>query len=255
MLAATVEHLRQNSEEAEKLAIQSLLIAGPKDDELFGHAVRIITDNSAGKDDPPSRVAENTYFTVEHQHNHSRQTVCVYRRNILPEAVYQWKDAQHIDIDNAAAMGFMRLSIGDTVDIQGEQCTVVEIGPLSGFYFRVCLESLKQQELVWQIHAETSEEFKQNIVKLFQQYPHWNQQSRLQSYTDLSKIACPVYQLKSGMNFEYGQLMRFIIEDPSVVVREYVIPIVEDRKEYVITYTALIVLHQLGMGRCSAGTR
>lgn len=64
MLAATVEQLRQNFDEAEKLAMQSLLIARPDDDELLGHAFRIIINNSAGEGTPPSRVAENTYFSA-----------------------------------------------------------------------------------------------------------------------------------------------------------------------------------------------
>lgn len=42
--------------------------------------------------------------------------------------------------------------------------------------------------------------------------------------------------------------MRLIVEDPSVVVREYVLPVREDSGgEFVITYTALAVLHQLGI--------
>lgn len=247
MLAATVEQLRQNFDEAEKLAMQSLLIARPDDDELLGHAFRIIIDNSAGEYTPPSYVAENTYFIAEHQPDHSRQTVCIYRRDVLSSSVYQWRDAQHIDVDSAAAMGFMRLSVGDTVDIRGKQYTIIEIGPLAGFYFRACIDSLEQQNQVWKIRASDPEEFKQNIVKLFQEYPHWNQQNKLQHYTDFSQIACPIYQLRSGASLEYGQLMRLIMEDPSIPVREYVIPLAENVKEYVITYTALVGLHQLGI--------
>ena len=62
-----------------------------------------------------------------------------------------------------------------------------------------------------------------------------------------TKIACPVYQLRSDTSLEYGQLMRLIMADPSVPVREYVFPPLEDSEEYVITYTALVVLHQLGI--------
>lgn len=247
MLAASVEHLRHNFDEAEKLAMQSLLIARPEDDELLSHAFRIIIDNPAGEDAPPSRIAENTYFIAEHQSDHSRQTVCIYRKDALSAPIYQWQDAQHIDIDSAVAMGFMRLSVGDIVDIRGKQYTIIEIGPLSGFYFRVCMDGLEQQNRAWQICAGNLEEFNQNILKLFQEYPHWKQQNKLQDYTDFSRIACPIYQLKSGISLEYGQLMRFIIEDSSVPVREYVFPFVEDSKEYVITYTALAILHQLGI--------
>lgn len=247
MLAATVEHLRQNFDEAEKLAMQSLLIASPEDNELFGHAFRIIIDNPSGENAPPSHTAENTYFIAKNQQDHSRQTICIYRRDVLSAPVYQWRDAQHIDIDSAAAMGFMRLSIGDTIDIQGKQYTVIELGPLSGFFFRVCMDSLEKQNQAWQVHADDPEEFKQNIVKLFQEYPNWNQQSKLQNYTDLSKIACPIYQLRSGINLEYGQLMRFIMEDSTIPVREYVTPLAENSKEYVITYTALVALHHLGI--------
>lgn len=248
MLAAQVEQTRQNLGEAEKLAMQSMLITRPEDEELFLHAFPIILDDSSPKANSPSRVTENTYFIGENQQDHSRLTFCVYRENILPHVGYQWKNAQHIDMDSAVNQGFIRLSLGDTVEIQGGQYTIIEIGSLSGFYFRVCIDSLKQQGLMWQIPVGEPEEMLQGIVKLFQENPQWNRQDWIQNYTDLSRTACPVYLFKSGSNLEYGQLMRLIVEDPSVVVREYVFPLKANQdREFLITYTALIVLHQLGV--------
>lgn len=248
MLAAKIEQIRQNFREAEKLAMQSMLVTSPEDEELFIHAVQIIIDASSSGDNSPNRVAGNTYFVGENQHDHSRLTFCVYREHILPHIGYQWKNAWHIDIDSAVNQGFMRLSLGDTVEIQGGQHTIVEIGPLSGFYFRVCMDSLKQKGLMWQISGGEPEEMLQGIVKLFQENPQWNRQDWLQNYTDLSQTACPVYLFKSGSNLECGQLMRLIVDDPSIVVREYVFPrrMTWDR-EFLITYTALVVLHQLGV--------
>ena len=158
-----------------------------------------------------------------------RSTFCIYREHILPHTNYQWKDAQHIDMDTAVSLGFMRLSIGDTVEIQGNPYTIIEVGPLAGFYFRVCTDSLERQKLMWQISADEPEEMLQGIVKLFQENTQWNQQDWIQNYSNLSQIACSIYLFKSGSSLEYGQLMRLIVEDPSVVVREYVLPVREDR--------------------------
>lgn len=41
-----------------------MLIASPEDNELFGHAFRIIIDNPSGENAPPSHTAENTYFSA-----------------------------------------------------------------------------------------------------------------------------------------------------------------------------------------------
>ena len=60
MLAAQVEQTRQNLGEAEKLAMQSMLITRPEDEELFLHAFPIILDDSSPKANSPSRVTENT---------------------------------------------------------------------------------------------------------------------------------------------------------------------------------------------------
>lgn len=248
MLAAQVELARQNPGEAGTLAMQSMLTSRPEEEYLFIHAFQLLIESPTQEVSPPSRVTGNTYFVAENQQDHSRLTFCIYREHILPHANYQWKDAQHIDMDNAVSLGFMRLSIGDTVEIQGNPYTIIEIGPLAGFYFRICADSLKRQKLMWQISAGEPEEMLQGIVKLFQENPQWSRQDWIQNYSNLSQIACSIYLFKSGSSLEYGQLMRLIVEDPSVVVREYVLPIREDGgREFVITYTALVVLHQLGI--------
>lgn len=248
MLAAKVEQTRKNIAEAEKLAMQSMLISRPEDEDLFIHAFQIFIDDSSKGINSPNRVAENTYFVGENQQDHSRLVFCIYREPILPYVGYRWKNAQHIDTDSAVNQGFMRLSLDDIVEIQGGQYRITEIGPLSVFYIRICTDSLTQQKLMWQIPAGGPEEMLQGIIRLFQDNPQWGQPDWIQNYTDLSRIACPVYLFKSGSNLEYGQLMRLIVEDPTVVVREYVFPVREYRdREFLITYTALGVLHQLGV--------
>lgn len=70
----------------------------------------------------------------------------------------------------------------------------------------------------------------------------------LDCYKDLEESPPTIYSIVQGINIEYAQLSRLIMKDTSVIVREYILPFGDyNAKEFVLTYTALVALHYLGV--------
>lgn len=63
----------------------------------------------------------------------------------------------------------------------------------------------------------------------------------MQLYSDFSQLALPVFTLKQETKLEYAQLMRVLMDDPAIVVREFILPIrTYKNREFTLTYTALV---------------
>ena len=248
MLAAEAEYIKKNTNEAKKLAMRSMLISKLDTEELFDTAIKYFLEDDSSDNKAPNRITENTFFVAENQQDHTCLTFCIYKEEILPKTEYQWKDAQHIYINDAVNMNFMRLLVGDTVNIKGAMYKIIKIAPIEAFYVNVCMNSMIQRNKALTISGNSVEEMLQGIVAAYNQHPNWNKQDWNQRYSDFSKSAFPIYMIKSQTNLEYGQLMRTIMDDPSVIVREYVFPIRDYKsREYIITYTALVELYKLGI--------
>lgn len=248
MLAAETEYIRKNINEAKKLAMQSMLISSLDNEEHFDIASKyFIGDDSTG-DNAPKRIKENTFFVAENQQNHTRLTFCIYKENVLPEIEYQWKDAWHIHIDDAVNMDYMRLTVGDEISFKDSLYKIVRIGSLEAFYFQVCLESMIRRNRAWAITGKGAEDMLQGIIEAYRQHPGWNKKDWDKMYSDFSQSPLPVFALKSYVNLEYGQLMRVIMDDSSVIIREYMFPTRNYiGREYVVTYTALVEMYKLGI--------
>lgn len=248
MLAAKAEYIRKHIDEAEHLAMQSMLISNQKDEDFFDLAISFFVEAAPENDKKTQRIAENTFFEAENLNDHSHLTVCIYKENILPKPNYQWKDALHIHVDDAISMNFMRLSLGDIIEYHGESYEITSIAPLSAFYFRVCMDSMLQQGKAWTVCGEGPEEMMQRLVAFYRQNSNWNRHDRMQLYSDFSQLALPVFTLKQETKLEYAQLMRVLMDDPAIVVREFILPIrTYKNREFILTYTALVELHKLGI--------
>ena len=248
MLAAETEYIKGNFNEARKLAMQSMLISTVDNEELFDVASKFFLGDDSESNSTLSRVKENTFFVANNQQDHTRQTFCIYKEKILPEVEYRWKDAWHIHIDDAINMNYMRLSIGDVIDFKGSLYKLVRIGSIEAFYFHVCLESMIRRNRAWAITGKNAEEMLQGIIETYREHPGWNDKDWEQAYMDFSQSPLTVFALKSFVNLEYGQLMRVIMDDSSVIVREYILPAKKyDGREYVVTYTALVEMYKLGI--------
>jgi len=248
MLAAEAEYIKKNTDEAKKLAMRSLLISSLDMEELFDIAVKYFLGEESSDNKSSNRIKEDTFFVAENQKDHTRLTFCVYKEKVLPKTEFNWYNAYHIYIDDAISMNFMRLLVGDMVNYDGDLYKIVSIAPIEAFYFNVCMSSMIRRNRALAISGRSAEEMLQGILEIYNQHTDWNKQDWDQIYSDFTQIAFPIYSTKSHINLEYGQLMRVIMNDTSVVVREYIFPNRDYKnREFIITYTALVELHKFGI--------
>lgn len=249
LLVAEVELNNNNIEAAKVFAMKSLLNMSKNNEELIDSALKFFVgdDNTNGSNF--SRIDANMSVDLENESNGTAVRICVYKDRILPCSGYRWKDAVHAYIDDEIGSKLVRLSVGETVEYNNAIYKVTGIAPIEAFYFNVCMNSMINRQTAFSVSAESFSDFEQGIIGLFREHPEFsNKHAVFDCYKDLEKLPPTIYSIAQGTNMEYAQLSRLIMEDTSVIVREYILPFGDyNANEFVLTYTALVALHYLGV--------
>lgn len=249
LLVAEVEYNNNNIDAAKCFAMKSLLNMSEDNAELSDSALKFFVgdDNTNGSNF--SRIDANMSVDLETESDGSAIRICVYKERIPPHSGYKWMNAVHAYIDDEIGSKLVRLSVGETVEYNNAIYKVTGIAPIEAFYFNVCMNSMINRQIAFSVSAESLEDFEQGIIGLFQAHPEFNNKHTiLDRYKDLEESPPTIYSIAQGTNIEYAQLSRLIMEDTSVIVREYILPFGDyNVKEFVLTYTALVALHYLGV--------
>ncbi len=248
MLIAEIEYNNRNITEAKNLAIRSMLSSQSDNEELFDLAFKYFMDDTDTSTQKVKRIDLNTYFEMKNQEDNSYLKFIVYKDKLIPAQEIFWKDVWHIYIDEAIEKGFLRLEVGDIIQYAGNTYEIMKIAPMDMFYSQICMNSMIKRNHAWTITGQNAEELKQGIVSMLNKFPHFGKKEWDKFYSDFNTLSLPLYCLKDRTNLEYGQLMRTVMQDPTVVVREFVMPIrFQKNREYILTYTTLVCLHKLGI--------
>ena len=249
LLVAGVEYNNNNIYAAKCFAMKSLLNMSEDNEELSDSVLKFFIgdDNTNGSNF--SRIDANMSVDLENESNGTAVRICVYKDRILPCSGYRWKDAVHAYIDDEIGSKLVRLSVGETVEYNNAIYKVTGIAPIEAFYFNVSMNSMINRQTAFSISVESLSDFEQGIIGLFREHPEFNNKhTMLDCYKDLKELPPTIYSIAQGTNIEYAQLARGIMEDTSVIVREYILPFGDyNAKEFVLTYTALVALHYLGI--------
>ena len=249
LLVAEVERNHKNTEMAKIFAMKSLLNITKNREDLFDGALKFFLDDEENSQKQITRIDANMTVVLENVNDGSREMICIYRDRILPYSGYKWQDAFHIYIDDELGQNFFRLSIEETVEYNNTVYKVIDISPIEAFYFKICMNNMVKSGTAFSISTENENDIIQGIINLFHDHPEFSgKHVMFDYYTNFSHIPPTIYSLKHGINMEYAQLTRSIIEDPSVIVREFILPFNDcNGQEFVLTYTALAAIHLLGV--------
>ncbi len=249
LLVAEVEYNKNNIDAAKCFAMKSLLNTSEDNEELSDNALKYFLGDDNTNDRNFSRIDANMSVDLETESDGSAIRICVYKDRIPPYSGYIWMNAVHVYIDDEIGSKLIRLSVGETVKYNNAIYKVTGIAPIEAFYFNVCMNSMINRQTAFSVSAESLEDFEQGIIGLFREHPEFNNKHTLfDCYKDLAESPPTIYSIAQGTNIEYAQLSRLIMEDTSVIVREYILPFGDfNAKEIVLTYTALVALHYLGV--------
>lgn len=246
---AEVEFSKKHVDAAKCFAMKSLLNMSEDNEELSHSAFKFFVGDDNTNGGNYSRIDANMSVDLEAEGDDSAIRICVYKDRILPCSGYKWKDAVHTYIDDEIGSKLVRLSVGETVEYNNAIYKVTGIAPIEAFYLNVCMNSMINRKTAFSVSAKNLEDFEQGIIGLFQEHPEFNNKHTvLDYYKDLEELPPTIYSIAQGTNIEYAQLARRIMEDRSIIVREYILPFGNyNAKEFVLTYTALVALHYLGV--------
>lgn len=249
LLVAEVEYNNSNIDAAKCFAMKSLLNMSEDNEELSDSALKFFVNDDNTNGSIFSRIDANMSVNLETESDSSAVIICVYKDRILPHSGYKWKDAVHAYIDDEIGSKLVRLSVGETVEYNNATYKVTGIAPIEAFYFNVCMNSMINRQTAFSVTAESLSDVEQGIIGLFREHPEFNNKHTvLDRYKNLEELPPTIYSIAQGTNVEYAQLLRLIMEDTSVIVREFILPFGDyNSKEFVLTYTALVALHYLGV--------
>lgn len=249
LLVAEVEYNNNNIYSAKCFAMKSLLNMSEDNEELPDSVLKFFIGNDNTNGSNFSRIDANMSVDLENENNGTAVRICVYKDRILPCSGYRWKDAVHAYIDDEIGSKLVRLSVGETVEYNNAIYKVTGIAPIEAFYINVCTNSMINRQTAFSVSAESLENFEQGILGFFREHPEFNNKhTMLDRYKDLEESPPTIYSIAQGTNLEYAQLSRMIMEDTSVIVREFILPFGDyNDKVFVLTYTALVALHYLGI--------
>ena len=249
LLVAEAKYNNNNIDTAKCFAMKSLLNMSEDNEELSDSALKFFVgdDNTNGRNF--SRIDANMSVVLETESDGSTLKICVYKDRILPHSGYKWMNAVHAYIDDEIGSKLVRLSVGETVEYNNEMYKVTSIASIEAFYFNVCVNGMINRQTAYSISADSLEDFEQGIIGLFQAHPEFNNKHTvLDCYKNLEELPSTIYSIAQGTNIEYSQLSRQIMSDTSVIVREFILPFGDyNDREFVLTYTALVALHYLGV--------
>lgn len=175
----------------------------------------------------------------------------IHSQHILPKDLYFWENSYHIYKETAIQLGLFRKKQEDIIRIDEKNFKIEKIVSSSAFFFWISMEKLAEngegKKLVTKVDENGRFDI-ENFTKDLQEALGDNSHQHLwfDMYQDLSQLPVTFYVAKRLANSSYFQLISEICMDKSVIYREALNKMSLEDKDYIFSYSALVVLYRLG---------
>lgn len=249
LMVAKYEQRRGNESKALQIAMKAILSSDQEDDTLLSNAAGIFWNPEFISNKEVTEISEDTFFVLQNIETEGYISICVYKDHILPEENMNWGGALHIYKENVIYVTCMRYRVGDKVTINDADYEIIEIASVEAFFARKCMDAMIKYGKAIAITANTAEEMLKNIVKMEKEHPEWGRFDFDRAYKDFTQIPPPLHTIKSHFTLEYAEMVRLMMDDPSVIIRERVCQLNNEdcERKFVLTYSALAMLEKLGL--------
>ena len=263
----------QNLALAERLLLRSMFYSDDKLIDVYGHYLRLHNTISKGKAVECDISDVNTVVRLVSEKEESDDETddetedddaielvyCIYDCDVLPEEPFEWEGGRHIYKDTAIRMGLYRKKVGDTVVIDNTKFTVVELLSLDCFLFRVSMKKMIDAGEVKCIHMAVDDQEKFDVEafkkELLENIGEQNdEQQWLTFYKDMSAVPVTLFFAKQFVRVNYLHLTLALLRDTDIVMREFTNKTIPDGNQFILSFTTIIALHELGFDveDCSA---
>lgn len=263
LLMAAAE-LRKRSGEmilAKRDAKKALLRAESNNSRAFGLFIGISMGNGSdeGIEREAVRCDVNTIITLIDQDN-KELTFAIHEDDMLPEDNYSWQGVKHIYIETAINYGLFRKTVGEEVILSGNSYRIEEIEWLDVFLGRLCFRMLVKSGSAKAITLPTDKEGKPDAEALAETIKDIMGENNvindwIVQYKDFSQMPVPFAIWPRASRAKSFQIIDAIYEDENIIFREVNSNNRGVESNYILSYSALCVLHKLGWKNGNDGTK
>lgn len=275
----------QNLALAERLLLRSMFYGDDKLIDVYGHYLRLHNTISQGKavacdisdvntvvrlvpeedetddetDDEVDDEAEDEIDDEAENDDADELVYCIHNGDVLPKELFEWEGGRHIYKDTAIRMGLYRKRVGDTVVVDNTRFTIAELLSLDCFLFRVSMQKMIDAGEVKCIHMAVDDQEKIDVEafkkELLENVGEQNdEQQWLTFYKDMSAVPVTLFFAKQFVRVNYLHLTLALLRDTDIVMREFANKTIPDGNQFILSFTTIIALHELGfdLEGCSA---
>lgn len=251
MLCSLIYHSKKEYDKA-KILIMKALVNSPDSSEFCGYYFNMHFNSPITSVPTKDFVEEDSVVYLRNKDKNMECVYCIYESHLLPTSPYEWEGSIHLYRDEAIKLGLISKKKSDIVVIDEIEYEVTDILSLDCYFFRLCMNKMIEKGSVKAFSIKTDgyemtnyEEFKKWIVDNTKN--SGESENIINNYNDLSSFPTPIYILQSFTRFNYSELILAFIENQQVIFREILSSKKERTDEYVLSYSALIVLYKLGI--------
>lgn len=246
------------TDKSRKILICAMLRNNGSANEVYGHFFRFHLHDrgSIGKAIKTSDI--NTVVELKAEQTGEELTFCIHGMGVLPDEPYNWENATHISKDYAIRNGLFRKQVGDQITINSKNYVITALRPIERYFGEITIRNLVGAGVCKPIVATVDEEGNPNMDELIctlkENLEKVNQANQwVDQYNDFRHMPLTFFFLQRCVRLNYLRFVVAMINNPDFIIRE----LVNSRKncdgKYILSFTSLIVLHEIGVDMQKTG--
>lgn len=250
LLMAAAEYRKRSGER--ELAVRDAkkaLLRAENNSRAYGFYIGIAIDSENDEEKEAVRCDVNTIITLKAQ-NQKETVIAIHEDEMLPEDNYSWHDVKHIYIGTAIEYDLLRKTVGEDVDILGDKYRIEKIEWLDTFLERLCFEVMVESGTAKAITLQTDNSGKLDVQSLAESIKDIMGDNSIindwiNQYKDPAQVPIPFAVWPKACRAQTFQVIDAIYDD-KFIYREINSNNKIDDVDYILSYSALCILHKLG---------
>ena len=206
-----------------------------------------------GKDDPITldRVNSNTAVFVKNVETNDVKVYCIHEnKRVLPKNGTSFGDAVHCNVQDMIGITLFRKQVDDLVNIEGADCTVIEIMSVDAYLAKYCwgkLVLIDDRKVMWSIKTDLDAENPfEDLIKTLSSFEESNQKI-INLYAKPDKVPpIPISSLAEISGRSYRDTFLHLLHNPQIVFWSNPFSrALRDSDKILLSYGAVLTLNSL----------
>ena len=238
-----------NHDAAILVNLKALLRTKQDDGNAFGYYIGLRRNQPGKKEEMIQISAVDTVIRLKDDEGNA-VSYAIYKQGVLPEEPYSWENLIHVSQEYAIKLGIFRKKINESLVLDDLHYSVIGIESLDSYLYRVSmgklLKSNKAKTISLVVDEDGKLEYEATAKRLADALGVDSDRAKWrEEYKDLEQIPMTFNIDKMCSNATYFQIIRSLLYDPLIFIREEIVRREFSMNKYVFSHAALIVLQQI----------